>query len=113
MDKSNIESLIKEINQVSEQLPKEMMQKVSKLEQSVARMNVNEAQFAVATDHVVNEPASEQTLSDDDPGTLVSELFSDLNKFVSDHRKDGLEDEVISVLHRLRGTIGAYERDFP
>ena len=72
-----------------------------------------ENQFSMATDGVVSKPATEQEYNANDPGLLVSHVYMELNNYLRNHREEDVQTELNSLLHRLRGEVDAYERDYP
>jgi hypothetical protein len=110
LDKPTLISIVHELKSAG-QLPASFHADVSKLGRMLAYSSSNELE--TATDGVVTVPAGQQTASEENPGTLVNQLYSQLDEYLRNHRAEDRSAKLTSVLHRLRGQVDAYERDFP
>lgn len=110
MEKQVVEELVSALAAIPE-LPEAIRTKVLRLQSLL--QSYSPAQFTAATDGVVTQPAAEQRWSADDPGWAVYELYAALDEYAANNRTQALDAQVQSLLTRLRGIVGGFDRDFP
>ncbi|WP_126428246.1 hypothetical protein [Brevibacillus marinus] len=110
MEKQVVQELVSALAAI-QGLPDAIRTKVLRLESIL--QSYSPAQFAAATDGVVSQPAAEQRWSADDPGWAVYDLYAALDEYVANNRTQAIDARVPSILTRLRGIVGGFDRDFP
>lgn len=111
MDRRSLAGIVRELQRYSGELPAEVRELAQKLDERITTLTDEEV--SMATDGVVHAPAAEQSFAADDINLIVHSLYDALNGYTAELRAQGIDEELQSILTRLRGEVNAYERDFP
>lgn len=111
MRRDSLLSIVHNLQSFANELPVDLQVASERLEQQLAAMD--DETVSMVTDGVVTAPVDQQLYDADDVNMAVQELYERLDAFVADQRAQGTDEQMISILNRLRGEVDTYERDFP
>lgn len=111
MRRDSLLSIVQDLNTSAYEWPADLRLASERLEQRLAAMN--DKQVSLVTDGVVSTPADQQLYDSDDVNVAVQELYEQLDAFIANRRAQGTDEQLMSILNRLRGEVDTYERDFP
>lgn len=111
MKRDSLLSIVQELKSSEYEWPAGLQLASRRLEQQLATQD--DEQVSLITDGVVSVPAGQRVYDQDDINLLVQELYEQLDAFIANRRAQGTDEQLMSILNRLRGEVDTYERDFP